>query len=250
MRKNESSSRKKRSRDVFSTEFHFFVPSPNFRFFLDAACSILFQYTRKFFTQPNSTEIALIVFQIAEVREKWDRLWGGSRFSLVSVPMRMLVLHKLLVKFSRTLLKDRVDANSTQNNTTQSFRNSISASKTKSLQAVCKWASDSSDEDEEYEPEEGEEEATTPRILPPRKLERPPRYRSLSQLVGTSSEDDEGDSSDEEFEVARILDHRLDEEGNTEYLVEWSGYPESANSWEPVNNLLDCSCFLEYVSSQ
>ena len=42
---------------------------------------------------------------------------------------------------------------------------------------------------------------------------------------------------EEEWEVSRILDHRQDKEGRTEYLVRWEGYPTWEDSYEPMENL-------------
>ena len=46
--------------------------------------------------------------------------------------------------------------------------------------------------------------------------------------------------SDEEYEVERILDRRIEKGGYTEYLVKWKNYEDPAeNTWEPVDNLAD-----------
>jgi len=48
-----------------------------------------------------------------------------------------------------------------------------------------------------------------------------------------------GDSEgEEEFTVERILDKRV-RNGKGEYLIKWEGYPDTENTWEPVDNL-DC----------
>ena len=44
--------------------------------------------------------------------------------------------------------------------------------------------------------------------------------------------DNKGDElSDNEFEIQCIVDHRVDSQGNTKYLVRWLGYSSSADSW-------------------
>lgn len=46
--------------------------------------------------------------------------------------------------------------------------------------------------------------------------------------------------NDREYEVERILDHRLTTNGKTEYLVRWKGYDDSENTWEPSQHLTHC----------
>lgn len=41
---------------------------------------------------------------------------------------------------------------------------------------------------------------------------------------------------EEEFVVERIVDKRI-VDGQIEYFLKWKGYPESENTWEPVDNL-------------
>ena len=43
-----------------------------------------------------------------------------------------------------------------------------------------------------------------------------------------------GSDSDEVYEVEKILDNR-----DSQYLVKWVGYGPEANTWEPVENLLN-----------
>ena len=50
--------------------------------------------------------------------------------------------------------------------------------------------------------------------------------------------DTQDSSSEEEYEVECIRSKRI-KQGKTEYHIKWKGYPESQNSWEPVDNL-DC----------
>ena len=37
--------------------------------------------------------------------------------------------------------------------------------------------------------------------------------------------------------MEKILDKRYDDEGNVQYFLKWKGYPDSENSWEPLENL-------------
>ncbi|KAM3140100.1 Chromodomain Y-like protein 2 [Paramecium bursaria] len=39
------------------------------------------------------------------------------------------------------------------------------------------------------------------------------------------------------YEVEYIVDRRVNEKGQFEYLIKWQGYPSSQNTWEPKSNL-------------
>lgn len=45
----------------------------------------------------------------------------------------------------------------------------------------------------------------------------------------------------ERYEVQQILDKRLTENNQVEYLVKWRGYDKTWNSWEPPENLTDAA---------
>ena len=47
-----------------------------------------------------------------------------------------------------------------------------------------------------------------------------------------------------EYEVEKILDRR-GRHPNFKYLVKWEGYPDSDNSWEPINNLRNAKDLIE-----
>ena len=55
------------------------------------------------------------------------------------------------------------------------------------------------------------------------------------------AEDDNGDDEEpeEEYEVEKILAQREGKSG-LEYCVKWLGWPESENTWEPEDHLIDC----------
>lgn len=74
------------------------------------------------------------------------------------------------------------------------------------------------------------------------KLQLPARMRvhpvfHISLLEPTENQENGNDEiDDEEYEVERLLDRKL-EKGSIYYLVKWKGYPPEENSWEPVSNL-------------
>lgn len=49
----------------------------------------------------------------------------------------------------------------------------------------------------------------------------------------------EDESDDIEFEVEKIMDHR-DVNGKLFYLIKWCGFPNSDNTWEPRDGLVNC----------
>lgn len=46
------------------------------------------------------------------------------------------------------------------------------------------------------------------------------------------------------FEIETIRKKRV-RKGELQYLVKWRGWPESANTWEPIYNLESCSVFID-----
>lgn len=54
---------------------------------------------------------------------------------------------------------------------------------------------------------------------------------------------------DDEYEVERLLQHRIADDGSTEYLVQWVGYDPIHNSWEPKANLQCPELLRQYHAS-
>jgi transposase InsO family protein len=64
-----------------------------------------------------------------------------------------------------------------------------------------------------------------------------PHKTHLSKKL--SLEEKEKEKNSEEYEVEKVIDKK-DEEGEKYYLVKWKGYDSSANTWEPLKNLIHC----------
>ena len=47
----------------------------------------------------------------------------------------------------------------------------------------------------------------------------------------------EDEEEQQELEVEEVLDRRQ-EKGQLYYLIKWKSFDSSANSWEPINNLI------------
>ncbi|XP_024984122.1 chromo domain protein LHP1-like [Cynara cardunculus var. scolymus] len=46
------------------------------------------------------------------------------------------------------------------------------------------------------------------------------------------------------YEIEAVRRKRI-RKGETQYLIKWRGWPEAANTWEPVENLVSCSDFID-----
>ena len=53
----------------------------------------------------------------------------------------------------------------------------------------------------------------------------------------TSSEENHTESSEQKYEVEKIIKKGIDDAGKVYYKLKWKGYPESQSTWEPVDNL-------------
>jgi hypothetical protein len=67
--------------------------------------------------------------------------------------------------------------------------------------------------------------------------------------VSTEDETDSSGSEASSYIVEAILRERSGSGGVREYLVRWQGYDHNHNSWEPLQNLENCSVFLEFMAA-
>lgn len=84
---------------------------------------------------------------------------------------------------------------------------------------------DEAEEEEEWEQEEEEADEASAE-------EQPEEQRSPPKLA-------------EGFYEIETIRRRRRRQGQLQYLVKWRGWPESANTWEPAENLRACSDFVE-----
>lgn len=63
--------------------------------------------------------------------------------------------------------------------------------------------------------------------------EHPPPASDNEAAANGQEDSDEPD----EYSVEAIRKKRLNKDGIVEYLIKWQDYPESANTWEPIDNL-------------
>ena len=69
-----------------------------------------------------------------------------------------------------------------------------------------------------------------------------PRAYAPSQLKMIAPPEEQ----DVAFEVERIIDDKLDEDGIRWYLVRWKGYSSTSDSWEPSENFVDLKIIQSY----
>jgi hypothetical protein len=68
---------------------------------------------------------------------------------------------------------------------------------------------------------------------------------SINQLLAVPH-----DATTETYEVAKILDHRKEDDQSLSYLVRWKGYDASHDSWEPVANFSSLKLIRAYFASR
>ncbi|KAK4416154.1 Chromo domain protein LHP1 [Sesamum alatum] len=87
--------------------------------------------------------------------------------------------------------------------------------------------------DEVYDEEEGEEEDS----------EADKEYEQLENIQIQEGEEAEGERTklaEGYYEIEAVRRKRV-RKGQVQYLIKWRGWSEAANTWEPLENLLQCS---------
>ena len=57
--------------------------------------------------------------------------------------------------------------------------------------------------------------------------------------------------SDEEYEVEKVLDKRVQVGNQVEYLVKWKGYDDpDDNTWEPADNLREAKVAIDMFEKE
>lgn len=61
-----------------------------------------------------------------------------------------------------------------------------------------------------------------------------------STIIHTTKINNSDDEESREYIIEKILDKKIDSRGFVRYLVKWQGYSSKDNSWEPIENLVEC----------
>lgn len=75
-----------------------------------------------------------------------------------------------------------------------------------------------------------------------------PRHSTALAKDTSGMEDD--DDSDGEYVVEKILDKKVEKNGQEKYLIKWKGYDDSWNSWEPKKGIAHLKVFKKYEKEQ
>jgi hypothetical protein len=84
--------------------------------------------------------------------------------------------------------------------------------------------------------------AKDPSCVPYITLERTPRDATLVENIELADKT-------KEYEVERVLDMQM-VNNQPFYLIKWKGYDTSKNTWEPINNLINCQLLLQDFHQQ
>jgi transposase InsO family protein len=70
-------------------------------------------------------------------------------------------------------------------------------------------------------------------------------YKPVDRPVGA----DDIDSEEDTYEIEKILSHRENEEGVTEYLVKWKGWPVTEATWRDKSKFNDMEMLTDYINT-
>lgn len=76
---------------------------------------------------------------------------------------------------------------------------------------------------------------------------RPATLPAVPDMDDTDEEDLAADGADI-YQVEKIVKHRI-HGGQPQFLIKWAGFPDSHNSWEPRENILDDRVFKQYFQT-
>lgn len=51
------------------------------------------------------------------------------------------------------------------------------------------------------------------------------------------------------FEVEEVLGHKLVNH-ELRFFIKWKGYDQTHNTWEPMDNLVNCTVFRQFINSK
>lgn len=52
------------------------------------------------------------------------------------------------------------------------------------------------------------------------------------------------------FAVEEVLGHKLEHDHEPRFFIKWKGYGDEDNTWEPIDNLVNCTVFREYINNK
>lgn len=77
-----------------------------------------------------------------------------------------------------------------------------------------------------------------------------PSTSSIAQTSSRITNNNLEDEESREYIIEKILDKKIDSKGFVTYLVKWQGYSSKDNSWEPIENLVECDKAMQEYEKQ
>uniref|UniRef100_A0A914H392 Chromo domain-containing protein n=1 Tax=Globodera rostochiensis TaxID=31243 RepID=A0A914H392_GLORO len=100
----------------------------------------------------------------------------------------------------------------------------------------------------QFEQEQSALEQKTDNNLEGDKQEKKNEEGGEEEQDGEEEEEEEDDGA--EYKVERILEKRVGDDGEPEYLIKWQGYNDKWNTWEPVDGLKHLEVFKQFGEEQ